>query len=638
MFQTILHSIGSAFLTAGVFIASIFGVQAPEHNLGASIPVVVSTFQTSLQTSITSSATSMTLVTGTDASGDALSGYTCFNIDEGTSTEEFVCGTAAGTAVTSMIRGIDPVDGDLEVTALKKAHRRGASVKVTDYPSLAIISRILAGTETLPAPINYATGVGPVGSSDLADKEYVLSVVTGGTVTTDQLIVSGNAGETVAAGNILYLKSTDTEWYKADADTANNVENVIMGIAQGAGTDGVAISGGILLKGVDNNQTGLSANTIYYASNTAGGLSSSPGTKEAVIGISKSTTSLYFAPRFAQQLTEDEQDAIAGGSTFGTPSSTNKFITQDYNSSATGLPVIRTYTTESTSIGGSTTQFDITNPSGTTFRYTFDSTGTDPTIDCTANPIGSLINFQAQNMTAANNGVFVLTGCGSNYVEVTNASGVAEVNKTLGTGYVVESGTSTWSKPSGLKYIVVKAIGGGGGGAGSTTADSGCGGGGGGGYSEEIIQASSLNSSEYYIVGAGGEAGPGSGGSGGTGRISNFGNYLYATGGGGGNCTGNDYSGGVGGLGFNGTLNIKGGGGNSSSDGTGVSNGGAGGSSALGGGAYGPSKASGGGIAGIAGGAYGGGGSGATNPGGDGSDYAGGAGGAGALIITEHFN
>ena len=87
-------------------------------------------------------------------------------------------------------------------------------------------------------------------------------------------------------------------------------------------------------------------------------------------------------------------------------------------------------------IGDATTQFDITNPAGTTFRYTFDGTGTNPNISTTSISVGSYILIGAQNFTAANNGLFVVTGVGSNYFEVTNAAGVVESNKTIGTGYI----------------------------------------------------------------------------------------------------------------------------------------------------------------------------------------------------------
>lgn len=181
--------IGTTIVTGSIAIAGLFGLNIQkDQNLGATIPVSVAVFQTSLQSSISSSATSMTLVNGTNSAGNSLSGYTCFNIDEGTATEEFVCGTASGTSVTSMIRGIDPVDGDLEVTALKKTHRRGASVKITNYPSLAIVSRILNGNETLPNKISYNSHPTFTADTELIDKKYVDDIaISGGVDASDVL-------------------------------------------------------------------------------------------------------------------------------------------------------------------------------------------------------------------------------------------------------------------------------------------------------------------------------------------------------------------------------------------------------------------------------------------------------------------
>lgn len=105
-------------------------------------------------------------------------------------------------------------------------------------------------------------------------------------------------------------------------------------------------------------------------------------------------------------------------------------------------------TTSETPVGASTTQFDITNPSGDTFRYTFDGTGTDPNINATTAPVGSYVFVGAENFDPANNGLFVVTGSGANYFEVENASGVVESNKTIGTGYLY------------LKYQKVLNIGG----------------------------------------------------------------------------------------------------------------------------------------------------------------------------------
>ncbi len=116
--------------------------------LGVTPLDVVALYEDNLQNTITTSDTSLTLVRGTDKSGSALSGTFGFIIDEGTTLEEFIIGTCAGTACTSLQRGISVTDGKTEVTALKKAHRKGASIKMTNYPILGRLNRILSGQDS----------------------------------------------------------------------------------------------------------------------------------------------------------------------------------------------------------------------------------------------------------------------------------------------------------------------------------------------------------------------------------------------------------------------------------------------------------------------------------------------------------
>jgi hypothetical protein len=175
-----------------------------------------------------------------------------------------------------------------------------------------------------------------VGANDLTRLSYVQALVLG-TLTTINVIVPGTAGATIVAGQLVYFDDPTNKWKLADADTAATVENVLLGIAQGAGTDTNPIAGGVLLQGVDAHQSGLTNGQTYYASNTAGGVSSASGTTTVVVGIGKSATELYFAPKFNQTLTQNEIDAMAGSGSFGTPSSSNKFITQTYLATA-GAP------------------------------------------------------------------------------------------------------------------------------------------------------------------------------------------------------------------------------------------------------------------------------------------------------------
>lgn len=197
-------------------------------------------------------------------------------------------------------------------------------------PQLLQETMLVSGDQTVAGKKTFSTvpattGGNAVAGTDLVPYSQALALLTG-SATTDRIVVAGTAGETVAAGNLCYLKESDGRWWKADADSASSAENVILGFAQGSGTAGNPVSSGVLLWGVDSNQTGLTANSIYYVSNTAGAISLTVGTKEVTAGFSLSTTSILFNPRYNQQLTEDQQDAAAGAGATA-PSVSNKFVT-----------------------------------------------------------------------------------------------------------------------------------------------------------------------------------------------------------------------------------------------------------------------------------------------------------------------
>ena len=131
------------------------GFKLYKSGIGAVIPVTPALYESSLASPIGTTDTSMTLVKGTDFSGNTLSGYMCFTLDSGSPSVEYVCGSVTSTAVTGITRGIDPITGVTSVTSLKFSHRRGTSVKITDYPVLSIIGRILNGDDTLPSGIKF---------------------------------------------------------------------------------------------------------------------------------------------------------------------------------------------------------------------------------------------------------------------------------------------------------------------------------------------------------------------------------------------------------------------------------------------------------------------------------------------------
>lgn len=146
-----------------------------------------------------------------------------------------------------------------------------------------------------------------------------------GTVTTNQVIVAGTAGETVALNDIFYFDETDNEWKKALATTAALVNNTLLSISMGAGTNGNPITGGVLLLGYKAGLSGLVQGDVLYISDT-GTISATPGTVTVKIGYAISATEMYFSPRYNSLLTNNQLLAIAGNN--GTPGAANKLVTQ----------------------------------------------------------------------------------------------------------------------------------------------------------------------------------------------------------------------------------------------------------------------------------------------------------------------
>lgn len=560
----------------------------------------IADFSTTLTLKTAVGATTATLTSGLDQDGVQLpTGTYGFTVDRNNSAKEHFTATLTGAALTN-IQTVTRGTG-AGTSGLLRVHRKGAEVIITDHVAL---KRMLNVLDT-----GYEEAVTPTTDYQLATKKYVDDTAFGGATTFNKTVVGGTCGENVSAGNLLYL-STDGTWYKTDADTASTIYNVKLGIAQGSGTTGNAITGGVLIYGEDGNQSGMTIGNVQYASNTAGGISSSAGTYSRVIGEARSSTLLYFDPYY-------NTDVFSKKPTI------------------TVIPLIKTIRSASMQVSTPcTTQFDITNPAGTTFRYTWDGTGTDPSLPGTA-VAGQTVQIQAQNFTAANNGTYTVTAVGTNYFEITNASGVAETDKTVGTGYIVFN--ANYTKSTGLAYIRVRLVGAGGGAGGADAAatdESAGAGGGGGGYSEEVIAAASLAATETVIVGFAGLGGANTGGNGLSGNTTSFGSFLSATGGTGGN--GDDASpqvGSSGGSGTGGDINLSGAFGFGTVGITTASlQGGKGGDSHLGFGGYGGSAGVGPGNGGL----YGAGGGGAFSNNGSATDGASGA--NAVVIIEEYFN
>lgn len=233
--MNILHSIGAFIAAAGVAISGLFGFHAPEpvQNFGAALPAATAVFETSLAAPISSSATTLTLTENSVRGGGSVSGYTCLTIDEGSAQAETVCGTLSGTSMTGMTRGISQSTGTSTVASLQFSHRRGANVKITDFPVIQIVKAQNNGEDTFPNQLLYATGVTPTNLNALTDKEYVDGLAFSGAGVIDatsiakgvvELATGAEAAASTAtggSGNLAIPSSIATSTY--NAATATNV-------------------------------------------------------------------------------------------------------------------------------------------------------------------------------------------------------------------------------------------------------------------------------------------------------------------------------------------------------------------------------------------------------------------------------
>lgn len=410
-------------LTAIAIIGILF---VPFQTIASTLPVAPAIFETSLSFPLAVTDTSMTLVSTGLIGGQTLpAGYSCFTVDQGQPNTEYICGLVSGTSVTNLVRGVDPLTGNTSDTNLTFSHRRGADVKITDFPVLTLIRNILNGSDTLPGPISYAPGVSPVGNQDLTTKAYVLSVVNGGPITYNQVIVNGTAGATIATGNLVYLNVADGKWYPTSASTSTTVNQVQLAIAQGAGTTGAAITNGVLIKGVDTHNTGT-AGAYAYASNTSGVIAGTAGTNSKVVGqYIIGSGGIYFDPQFYYTIPENQRAALSGS---GTPSATNPYLTQNGNFihfGGTGSDGALNVTTGTTTI-------NLGNAAVVTKNYTSINISSGATVNFSnPNANGTIIRLKSQG-TVTIAGTLDASGMGAaGGASTTTSTGNAG---TLGTG------------------------------------------------------------------------------------------------------------------------------------------------------------------------------------------------------------
>lgn len=201
--------------------------------------------------------------TGLDADGNPVSGGKLFCYAAGTSTKQ---DTFSNSAMT--VANANPV-------VMNSSGRAVVFLSPTSYKFVFAPS-----TDTDPPANPYWT------------VDNVSSVPT----TNENLDIEGIAGENLTAGDCVYLSdgsgggTTAGKWYKADASNDYSSAGVGLGFAI---TDiSVGATGAIRQAGRITGLSGLTAGAVYYVSETAGEITSTPPAIANYVGAADSTTSL----------------------------------------------------------------------------------------------------------------------------------------------------------------------------------------------------------------------------------------------------------------------------------------------------------------------------------------------------------
>lgn len=227
--------------------------------------LIAAKFNTTLNLKTAIWATSATLDSATDDSGVALpTGRYGLTIDGGTAAEEFITCTLTWTALTS----IKTVTMQwTETSGMTKTHRKGATVKITDFVVIKKMLDLLDGTTDLNAsvPLKYDGTATISNSNHLATKAYV-----------DGVAIAGGAD---ASTTVKWLTKLSTAPASATdpiavGDNDNRVSPVSLASVTAdrvAAMEGTGTPNGTTGKFVTNDDTATAATADKVARRLAGG-------------------------------------------------------------------------------------------------------------------------------------------------------------------------------------------------------------------------------------------------------------------------------------------------------------------------------------------------------------------------------
>lgn len=554
--------------------------------MAPSLGIIVADFTTQLAADIIIGGTTGTLSSATDDDGVALaSGHYFFTIDGGNSAKEHISCDLVGTALTN-IKSVSRQG--VETTGVVRKHRIGASISITDFAHISKINDVMRGVSSLDgtSPLQYDVEPTFTDRKQLISKSYADDVLSG---------VVGTASDTTS-GTIKTTKNQSTKARtKATLVREQNTPDMTLKVES------------FKLAFIDQNTTFAGGNSPAFINPGLGGdlaISSNPSNTETVTLTINGTACVF---TFVTSIGATPGNILIQGTAAATRAALATFIANPGTTNAnqvafTGAQLtamglvsstddlsanlfiransatVTTFTGAETMAGGSNTwtanttknRLDLLVLNGGSLAIRKGSEAVSPVVPTPTT--GDIVLCSVYNIpgeTTIKDKTAALAG----YIDEMFDLAVYRTDlvttaalKTTDVQAFTTAGTTSWTKPTGAKYVEVTVIGGGGAGGSGTPVNNVIGGGG-GGWGHKRFDASALGATETVVVGAGGVAGANNT-AGGSGGYSAFGTtvLLRADGGTGGSGTGTAAGGSA-----NGDIHYAGGNSGTSYSGAGVS-------------------------------------------------------------------
>lgn len=199
--KSFLFSIGLSIIALGVASAAFlqheqvqsFGATA---NAGAN-----ALYEQSLAQPLGTTDANMYVTSGGDVQGNLLplNSYQCLSVDTGQPNFEAICGNVTASASSGLtlavtLRGLSTQTATTSNPSFIFTHRRGADVRITDFPALTVVNNQLNGVQTIPNPIYYSSNFTPPFWTNAASN----TIATLGIVQSTAAAGCGNASETAS--------------------------------------------------------------------------------------------------------------------------------------------------------------------------------------------------------------------------------------------------------------------------------------------------------------------------------------------------------------------------------------------------------------------------------------------------------